>query len=443
MSLTRELVRLIRNRPVNQGDLDAAALFTLDAVANIMAGRNSDPGRRLLAWARATGVSSGNARDLAFLWGGLCHILEVDDLHRASVVHPGCVVVPAVWAHLTASGDGSMREVTGEKVLTAILHGFEATTRVGMAVGPAHYKIWHNTATCGAFGSAMAIATLLNLSEDQCVHALGNAGTQAAGLWEFLDSGAMSKHLHAGHAAQSGLTSAQLAAVDFTGPATILEGDRGFFKAACPDAAPALVTANPDADWQLALTSIKPWPSCRHTHPAIGAAIDLRRALRAFGAGVEDIASLRATTYPAALALCDRPVVDTVYSAKFSLQHCIAAALSVDVVDFGAFEEPTREALLPLRSRISLRTEDRYSARYPENWSCGLEATLRDNRTISAECLDAKGDPASALTHSEMIDKATMLLRHAEVDDPQAVIGPVLEMARGAQLPPLLLHPEL
>ena len=271
MSLSRDLVRLIRSKPVTQGDLDTAALFTLDAVANIMAGRNSDPGRRLLSWARTTGVAGGNARDLSFLWGGLCHILEVDDLHRASVVHPGCVVVPAVWAHLMASGDGSTSEISGEKVLTAILHGFEATTRVGMAVGPSHYKIWHNTATCGAFGSAMAVATLLDLTEDQCVHALGNAGTQAAGLWEFLDSGAMSKHLHAGHAAQSGLTSAQLAAVDFTGPETILEGDRGFFRAACPDATPALVTADPEADWQLALTSIKPWavlpshPSCHRS----------------------------------------------------------------------------------------------------------------------------------------------------------------------------------
>ncbi len=443
MSLTRDLVRLIRNKPVSQADLDAAALFTLDAVANIIGGRNSDPGRRLLAWARATGTSERNARDMAFLWGGLCHILEIDDLHRASVVHPGCVVVPAVWAHLMATADGSSPKVTGEQVLTAVLHGFEATTRVGMAVGPAHYKIWHNTATCGAFGSAMAAATLLDLSEDQCVHALGNAGTQAAGLWEFLDSGAMSKHLHAGHAAQSGLTSAQLAAVDFTGPETILEGKRGFFAAACPDASPALVTSAPEADWQLRLTSIKPWPSCRHTHPAIGAALDMKQSLAAEGLGLEDVASLRATTYPAALALCDRGEVDTVYAAKFSLQHCIAAALSEDVVDFKAFDDTTREALKPMRSRISLQTGDRYTNRYPDSWGCGLEATLRDNRTISSESLDAKGDPASALSHTEMVEKAAMLLRHAEIRDPKTVIDPVLEMAQGAGLPPILLHPEL
>ena len=95
-----------------------------------------------------------------------------------------------------------------------------------------------------------------------------------------------------------------------------------------------------------------------------------------------------------------------------------------------------------MRSRVSLQTGDRYTSRYPESWGCGLEATLRDNRSVSSECLDAKGDPASALTYSEMVDKATMLLRHAELEDPQAVIGPVLEMARGAHLPPIMLHPE-
>ena len=173
--------------------------------------------------------------------GGLTHILEVDDLHKASVVHPGCVVVPAAWS--VASREG----IRGRALLVAILKGFEATTRVGMAVGPAHYRIWHNTATCGPHGSAYAAASLIGLNPSAVLDALGNAGAQSSGLWQFLETGAMTKHLHAGRAAEAGVVAADLAGLGFTGPPAILEGKKGFFAAACPDAQPEIVTGNPDA----------------------------------------------------------------------------------------------------------------------------------------------------------------------------------------------------
>ena len=194
LSLTGNLVRLIREKPITDADLDQAAFFTLDAVANILAGRNSDPGRILLDWWCATAPSNVAPEPgrMAFLMAALCHILETDDLHRASVAHPGCVVVPAAW---TLAAKRGMR---GKALLTAILHGFEAMTRVGMAVGAAHYRIWHNTATCGPFGAAMAAGNLLALTDEAAMNALGNAGSQSSGLWQFLDTGAMTKHLHGG-----------------------------------------------------------------------------------------------------------------------------------------------------------------------------------------------------------------------------------------------------
>ena len=119
----------------------------------------------------------------------------------------------------------------------------------------------------------MTAATLLRLTDEETVHALGNAGTQSAGLWEFLNTGAMSKHLHAGRGAEAGIVSAQLAQLGFTGPPAILEGPQGLFAGACPDPDPAAVLRDPDEPWQVHQTSIKPWPSCRHTHPVIDAAI--------------------------------------------------------------------------------------------------------------------------------------------------------------------------
>lgn len=141
--------------------------------------------------------------------------------------------------------------------------------------GRRHYRIWHNTATCGPYGSAMAAASLLGLSEEQTVDALGNAGSQSAGLWEFLDTGAETKHLHAGRGAEVGVVAATQAAHGFTGAPTILEGPRGFFKATCPDPDTSPLVPDDSDPWQLHLTSIKPWPSCRHTHPAIDCALTL------------------------------------------------------------------------------------------------------------------------------------------------------------------------
>lgn len=432
-SLTEGLVGLVRAKSISRDDLDAAALFTLDAVANVLAGRNSAPGKILLNWwnARTASNSAPDPERLAFLMGGLCHILETDDLHRESVVHPGCVVVPAAWALAEARGD------SGRALLEAVLHGFEATTRVGMAVGPAHYRIWHNTATCGPYGSAMAGAALLRLSDAEAVHALGNAGSQSAGLWQFLETGAMTKHLHAGHAAQAGLKAAELAAFGFTGPPRILEGEKGFFRAACPDADPAAVLRAPDAAWQLARTSIKPWPSCRHTHPAIDAAEELRLRL---GAPAEDnIREIEVGTYQAALDVCDRAVATSDYEAKFSLQHAVAAALLYPRVDFDAFGDRARARCAKLALRVRIGAEEPYRSAYPKAWGARVRVTLNDATALAATRTNAKGDPEAALSPDDMVAKARMLLAHGNVREPDRIVDGVLGLASNGKMPDLSL----
>lgn len=434
-SLTRSLVNLIRSKPVTEADLSAAALFVLDAISNTCAGQNSGPGRVLLDWNGVDGV--GNTQPdtgkRSFLLGALTHILETDDLHRQSVVHPGCVVVPPAWVVAAKHGIG------GRAFLTSVLHGFEATTRVGMAVGAEHYKIWHNTATCGPFGSAMAAATLLGLDDDQATHALGNAGSQAAGLWEFLETGAMTKHLHAGHAAEAGVRAAELARCGFTGPPRILEGDKGFFKAACPRANPSAVLAEADAPWQLRTTSIKPWPSCRHTHPAIDAAQAIRSKLKDRGQTLTDdmIEAVDVGVYQAAIDVCDRVNPTTEYEAKFSLHHTVAAALLCDQVDFAAFGEQARTNLQATRSKVRPALQEPYASAYPKAWGSSVSLTLKSGETITETRTHAKGDPEAALTRNEMIAKATMLLDHARMLQPVRFIEAVLALADEGDLPAL------
>ena len=425
-TLTQGLIRLIRSKPVGRDDLEKTALYVLDAVANALAGRNSEPGRKILAWGKGR---QGDAGRRAFVMGGLTHILEVDDLHRASVVHTGCVTVPAAFA-LAHFLEERGRAVPGETLLRAVLYGFEAAARVGMAVGPAHYRIWHNTATCGPYGSAMTAATILGLDDEQAMHALGNAGTQSGGLWQFLATGAMSKHLHAGRAAEAGVVAAELAALGFTGAPAILEGPAGFFAGACPDADASAVLRDPGAPWQVHLTSIKPWPSCRHTHPAIDAALAL--AGKADPAAIERI---EVSTYGAAIDVCDRPVADSEYAAKFSLQHCVAAALQRGQMDFAAFGPEARSRAAPLAAKVRVDKGARYDAAYPVAWGAGVAVCLADGRRLEADRPQCKGDPEAALSADEMVAKARFLLRHGGVNDPERVIDGVLGLARSGKPP--------
>lgn len=421
-TLTEQLTTLIANKALAPSDLEQAALFTLDAIANALAGRVTAPGAILQRWASSTATLDAERR--AFLLGALTHILETDDLHRASVVHPGCVVVPAAWTVALREG------LRGHAMLRAVLWGFEAATRVGMAVGPAHYRIWHNTATCGPYGSAMAAAALLNLSSSATVHALGNAGTQSAGLWQFLEAGTMTKHLHAGRAAEAGVLAADLARFGFSGPPNILEGAKGWFSAACPDADPAAVLRAADAPWQLLATSIKPWPSCRHTHPSIDAAQELRRKI-----DVAAVERIEVETYAAALDVCDRPQPQSDYEAKFSLQHCVAVALTQEAVHFASFDEATRAALSDLRARVQLRCAEPYASAYPQAWGGALHVILRNGECLTVRRTHAKGDPEAPLSPVELIAKARMLMSYGAVPEPDRLIDAILALSDDAALP--------
>ena len=421
-TLTEGLVSLIRSRPVAQSDLDAMALMVLDGVANMLAGRATEPGQILRRW----GADKRDAGRRALVMGGCMHILEVDDLHRGSVTHPGCVVIPAALALAGQVG------ADGDAFLRAVLHGFEAVCRVGMSVGQMHYKVWHNTATCGPFGAAMAAAALIGLDDEAAVHALGNAGTQSAGLWEFLNTGAMSKHLHAGRAAEAGVVAAELAEGGFTGPPAILEGPKGFYAGACPDPDPGAVLRHPDAPWQVHATSIKPWPSCRHTHPVIDAALEVSVKV-----DPETVAGVEASTYRAAVDVCDRPVPTSPYEAKFSLQHCIAAALADGAVGFDSFEADARARLSALRSRVRVGAGEPYVSDYPAAWGGEVTAVLNDGSRVSAARRQCKGDPEAALDRDELAEKARELLRFGGIADPEAVIAGVLGMAGGGPVPSL------
>ena len=127
--------------------------------------------------------------------------------------------------------------------------------------------------------------------------------------------------MHAGRSSESGLLAAELAAHGFTGSPEILEGEKGLFAGMCADPIPDNILKEPDGPWQLPLTSIKPWPSCRHTHPVIDCALELHKQIDG-----ETISKIEIDTYQAALDVCNRPEPENEYQAKFSLYHCVSIA---------------------------------------------------------------------------------------------------------------------
>ena len=412
MSLPGHLVDLIENKSIHDLDIEAASWYLLDAIANIAAGLNTDQGRILRRWFLEE--IPDTSRKVLFM-GALMHILEMDDLHRKSVVHPGCVVIPTVIAV------GLLADISGRMMLKAAIKGFEACTRIGNSVGPAHYKIWHNTATCGTFGAAYAAGSLMGISSNELCHALGNAGTQSSGLWEFVENGSMSKHLHAGRAGQSGLIAAELARHGFSGSHTILEGDRGFYAACCPDATPLELLADPESKWQIHQTSIKPWPCCRHTHPAIDAAMEISSKID--GDFPESIA---VGVTQATIDVCDNPIPETVYEAKFSVQHCVSVAMLSGKIGFDSFESEARRLTAPLNKTITLHCDVKFEQRYPEAWGADIKAEMKGGNVIIAQRDNAKGDPDAPLSPKEMKEKAVMLFTHAGIKEPLEWIEKIL-----------------
>ncbi|MBV8166988.1 MAG: MmgE/PrpD family protein, partial [Alphaproteobacteria bacterium] len=236
----------------------------------------------------------------------------------------------------------------------------------------------------------------------------------------------MTKQLHNGRAAQSGLLAAQLARHGFTGPKLILEGPLGFYAGMCPDGQPDLLLADPDDAWLIHATSFKPWPACRHTHATIDAALAVRPAI-----GNQAIRSIVVESYADALSVCDKPSPQTAVEAKFSLQHASAAVLLRGMPSLADFDVPaTRDpAIAALRAKVALRERPAHTAAYPAHFAACLHVELEDGRTITRDVPDALGDPENPLPEPALDAKARMLLGAAGY--PEAGATALIAAARG------------
>ncbi len=379
--------------PARMAQAVVASLGVSDEAAVLGAGRASAPGAAL-----ANGVAS--------------HILELDDVHKGSTMHPAAPIIPAALAV------AERERADGRAFLRAVALGYEAGLRVGEAVNPSHYRYWHPTGTAATFGAAVAAGSLLGLDAAQMLDALGTAGTQAAGLWEFNADGAMSKHLHPGKAAFNGVLAADLARLGFTGATRILEGERGFFRATTAGYDASRVTYGLGSHWKISENCYKLYSCCGHTHTAIDSALDLRASQAWQGTEALDrVAAVEIGTYGPGYEIVREMNPRTPYQAKFSLAYVVAAALLEGWVGLAQFDESrfgpagVREpAIAALLGRTTVTVDPLLTAMYPAAWPARLRLRLTDGTTLEAGGDYPRGNPENPVSTEALEDKFASLV---------------------------------
>ncbi len=378
--------------------------------------------------ASVAGGSRTDVRSAAFMNGYFSHIMEMDDVDRTSISHPASCVFPAVMALAEKLGDR-----TGRDILTACVAGFEVMLRIGAAMTPAHYKVFHTTATTGVFGAAAAAGRLLGLTEQQMLWAIGNAGTLSSGLWQFNPDGAMSKFIHTGNAAANGVFVALMAREGFTGASHILEGEQGFFRGYARQEIDPAIFADFGTKWRTDGVSFKPYPCCRHTHSAIDAALEMHDKL----AG-ERPARLVLHTYSTALSIAGKRLPVKERDAKFSITYCVASVLVTGRIGQKNFEEPALSdpETRRLEAMIEVIDDPAVNACMPRNWPCRLEAVTESGKELWAQVMSPTGDPENDVSWEGLEAKFRMLVDGvlpAERQDEIAALARRLDAASPAE----------
>ncbi len=419
MAVTRELATVLAT--VTYADLPAQTLedaqrCILDWLGSALAGAVELPARlmqtvvaRLGASNEATVFAAGraSAAAAALANGVASHILELDDVHKGSTLHAAAPIIPAALAV------AEREHADGHSFLAAVALGYEAAFRIGEAVNPSHYRFFHPTGTAATFGAAVAAGSLMRLNSEQMLQALGSAGTQAAGLWEFNADGAMSKHLHPGKAAFNGILSADLARAGFSGATRILEGDRGFFRAMSTSHDPTRITDGLGQKWKISENCYKLHSCCGHTHTAIDVALDLRLQQRWSAQDVlANVTGIQIETYGPGYEIVKQVNPCSPFQAKFSIAYCVAAGLLEGRAGLDQFSPDRftpdgvcRGSIPILLGRTRITVEDDLTRKYPLAWPVRLTLTLSDGSVLRGTSDYPRGNPENPVSTSELEHK--------------------------------------
>lgn len=341
--------------------------------------------------------------------GAAAHSLEMDDVTNEASLHPGVAVMSAAF------DAGYLGNVSGRRLIEAIVAGYEVTIRLGICLNPsAHYQQgFHPTATCGTFGSAITAGKLLGLNEAEMVNALGIAGSQAAGSMEFLKNGAYTKRLHPGWAAHAGIIAAMLAKHGYTGPDTIIEGKSGFLKAYSPQSNLSKLFKEWGQPYQIEQTSIKPHSCCRYKQGPLDCILEIiqQQHLKPEDIETVTIAMLKTgfpiVVEPKELKYNPKSVVDS----QFSMPFGAAVAILNGKATLDEYIEENLQApdVRDMMDRVVCIQDYELEREFPKKWPAKVSIKTKSGNEYHAKVDHPKGDPENPLTWNELIEKFNTL----------------------------------
>jgi 2-methylcitrate dehydratase PrpD len=352
--------------------------------------------------AQATAINRGRRFDVAttaVINGVASSVLDFDDTHLQTVIHPS---VPVASAALALA---EYLAVPGEALMDAFVIGIEAACKVGNAISPEHYACgWHVTSTCGTIGAAAASARLLKLDAAQAAYAIGMASSQAAGLSEML--GSPTRMFNMGHAARSGFMAAWYASKGIASSARALEAPRGFGNAFTTRCDWSALTGTLGVTWELAANAFKPYPCGIVVHPVIDGCLLLRER---HAIGAHDIAHVEVTVHPAVQLIMSHPEPADGMRSKVSAEHCIAVAMVYGAAGVQQFTDAAVRdpGVADLRRRARLLCSDTMAKD-----AAGVCVAMKDGTRHETFVAHAKGSAEVPLTDRELEDKFRSLVAH-------------------------------
>jgi len=376
-------------------------IMAAEMLAEGSQGRSTIVGQKQMVAAPAAALCNGTAT----------HGFELDDLLDEAIVHPGAIIVPAALAAAESV------DAPGSKLLAGIIAGYEVLNRVGLAAGvePAH-RGFHKTTIIGPVGAAVAAGVIMNLNPGQLMAATGLACSTSSGIKSFAagTGGGMMKRMHCGRAAESGVRMAQLAARDFTGPPTAIDGKFGLLEVyGGKTARPELLTEGLGRDWAMTSIFVKVYSCCSWIQGAVQQLVALRgpRPLRP-----DDVKQVRIGVSSYAAKNNGEPAPVDIMGAQYSFPYFAALALAGDPTDPAMHLEkeignPERRALA---RRVELYTDDQMEAAYPKHYGSRIELVLASGERRTSFVLDPHGFPADPVTDPERIEKFTRLAGKAK-----------------------------
>lgn len=347
----------------------------------------------------------------ALLNGMSAHDAELDDGHRQGALHVGATVFSALLPV------AEHEHFTSEDLLYGAIIGYEATVRLACSVQPENkLRGYHATGTCGTVGAALGIAAAMGQDFEQMKSTLSAAVTSAAGVLEMQEDGSDLKPLNVGRAAMDAVAAAYLGKARFKAPLDAIGGKRGFLKVMTDDPHTEFIT-DFDEDAPLAITQIymKTYAACRHTHPAIEAALTLRKDLDS----LNQIDSIVVEAYKLAVAGHDHTEILGVSSAKMSMPFAVALALCKGSAGMEDFNDTTvtDEEILALTRKVKVVENDELSALVPKKRASILNITMKDGTTLSHRVDYPKGEPENPLTDEELEAKFMSLAKASGISD--------------------------